>query len=231
MFNLLKDKFFEVIKAVAPLMAIICVLQFTLVKAPADTFIQFAIGSVLIIVGLVFFYIGIDLGMLPMGRFIGAELPLKGSLLLILAVSFAIGFATTVAEPDVLVLAKQMDTISRGAISRDSVLYSLGIGVGLFVAVAMLRIVLGFRMVHLLTVAYLAIIVLSLFAPPDLIPFAYDAGSVTTGALTAPVVIALALGLSTVLVGRSTVAEGFGLLGFASIGPILVILIMGMLIY
>lgn len=230
MLNLLRDKFLEVIKAVAPLMIIICVLQFTLVKAPQEMFVQFVIGALLIIAGLVLFFIGIDIGLLPMGRFIGAELPLKGSLLLIIGVSFAIGFATTVAEPDVLVLSSQMDIITQGAIPRKTVLYSIGIGVGFFVAAAMLRIVLGFRLVNLLTAAYLAVIVLSLFAPSAFIPFAYDAGSVTTGALTAPVVIALALGLSSVLAGRSTVSDGFGLLGFASIGPIIVILVMGMII-
>jgi hypothetical protein len=231
MLNLLKNKFFEVFKSIAPLIILVCILQFTLVKAPGEMFIQFAVGSILIIAGLVLFFIGIDIGMLPMGRFIGAELPLKGSLLLILAVSFAIGFATTVAEPDVLVLAKQMDVISRGGISRDSVLYSVGIGVGLFVAVAMLRIVLGFRLVYLLTFAYLAIIGLSFFAPSSFIPFAYDAGSVTTGALTAPVVIALALGMSSVLAGRAKLSDGFGLLGLASIGPIIVILLMGLIIH
>lgn len=231
MLNLLRDKFLEVIKAVAPLIIIVCVLQFALVKAPSAMFIQFLTGSFLVVVGLVLFFIGIDIGMLPMGRFIGAELPLKGSLILIFVVSFVLGFATTVAEPDVLVLARQMDTISQGAISRKSVLYSMGIGVGFFVAIAMLRIVLGFRLVYLLTAAYLAVIVLSFFAPADFIPFAYDAGSVTTGALTAPVVIALALGLSSVLAGRSSISDGFGLLGFASVGPIIIILIMGMIIY
>lgn len=231
MLNLLRGKLLEVIKAVAPLIIIVCVLQFTLVKAPTEMFVQFLTGSFLVVAGLVLFFIGIDLGMLPMGRFIGAELPLKGSLILIFVVSFVLGFATTVAEPDVLVLARQMDAITQGLIQRKSVLYSVGIGVGFFVAIAMMRIVLGLRLVHLLSAAYLAVIVLSLLAPSTFIPFAFDAGSVTTGALTAPVVIALALGLSSVLAGRSSISNGFGLLGFASIGPIIVILIMGMIIY
>lgn len=231
MLRLIKERFFEVFKAVAPLLVIVCILQFTLVKAPPALFVQFAIGSLMIIGGLILFFIGIDIGLLPMGRFIGAQLPMKGSLLFIMATSFIVGFATTVAEPDVLVLSGQIDSITQGMVPRATVLYSIGIGVGLFVAAAMLRVVLGFKMVYLLTAAYTLIIVLSFFAPASFVPFAYDAGSVTTGALTAPVVIALALGLSSVLAGRSAISDGFGLLGFASIGPIVVILIMGMIFY
>lgn len=214
-----------------PLILIVCILQFALVKAPTDLFVQFIIGSLMIIGGLVLFFIGIDIGLLPMGRFIGAQLPAKGSLLFIAAVSFIVGFTTTVAEPDVLVLSRQIDNITMGTVPRATVLYSIGIGVGIFVAAAMLRIVLGFRMVYMLTAAYTVVIVLSFFAQSAFVPFAYDAGSVTTGALTAPVVIALALGLSSVLVGRSAVSDGFGLLGFSSIGPIIIILIMGMIFY
>jgi hypothetical protein len=148
---------------------------------------------------------------------------------LIGGVAFAFGFATTVAEPDVLVLSRQVDAISRGAIPGHTVLYVTALGVGIYVALAMLRIVHGFPMTYLLAASYALIVVLSFFTPATFVPLAYDAGSVTTGALTAPVVIALALGLSSVLAGRNTVAEGFGLLGFASIGPILAVMLLGML--
>jgi len=199
------------------------------VKAPTALFIQFLIGSFMTTVGMMLFLMGIDTGILPMGRTIGAELPKKGSLLLIMAVAFAFGFATTVAEPDVLVLSKQVDLIAQGAISGNSVLYVIAFGVGISVAMGMLRIVFGIRMAYLLTAAYTMILILSFFAPAEFVPLAYDSGSVTTGALTAPVVIALALGLSSVLAGRSAVSDGFGLLGFASIGPIIAVMILGLL--
>jgi hypothetical protein len=154
----------------------------------------------------------------------------RGSLLLIVATAFSLGFATTIAEPDVLVLSGQTNAISQGTISGNAVLYVMAIGVGFFLGLAMLRIVYGFRMVYLLAAAYSIIIILSFFAPSEYVPLAYDAGSVTTGALTAPVVISLALGLSSVLVGRSSVSDGFGLLGFASIGPIIAVMIMGMVL-
>ncbi len=229
MLQMFREKLLEVIKAITPLVVIICILQFTLVRAPMPLFLQFLIGSFMTIGGLTLFFMGIDIGILPMGRFIGAELPQKGSLMLIVAVAFALGFATTIAEPDVLVLSKQVNAMTSDVISGSTVLLVMAIGVGVFVAVAMLRIIYGFRMVYLLAVAYSIVILLSFFTPAEFVPLAYDSGSVTTGALTTPVVIAMALGLSSVLAGRSTVSDGFGLLGFASIGPIIAIMIMGIL--
>jgi hypothetical protein len=228
--QLLKEKLLEVIKAFAPLIIVVCALQFTLVEAPIALFLQFLIGALMAIGGMVLFFMGIDLGILPMGRFIGAELPQRGSLLLIIGVAFSFGFATTVAEPDVLVLSRQVDAISRGAIPGDTVLYVTAIGVGIYVAIAMMRVVFGVRMAYLLAASYSMVILLSFFTPAEFVPLAYDSGSVTTGALTAPVVIALALGLSSVLAGRSSVSDGFGLLGFASIGPIIAVMIMGILL-
>jgi len=228
--QLLKEKLLEVIKAFAPLIIVVCALQFTLVKAPTALFLQFLIGSLMAIGGMVLFFMGIDVGILPMGRFIGAGLPQRGSLLLIIGVAFSLGFATTVAEPDVLVLSRQVDAISEGSIPGNTVLYVTAIGVGTYVAMAMMRVVFGVRMAYLLTASYSIVILLSFFTPAEFVPLAYDSGSVTTGALTTPVVISLALGLSSVLAGRSAVSDGFGLLGFASVGPIIAVMIMGILL-
>ena len=230
MLQLLKEKLLEVIKAFAPLIIVVCALQFTLVTAPTALFLQFLIGSVMAICGMVLFFMGIDVGILPMGRFIGAELPQRGSLLLIVGVAFSLGFATTVAEPDVMVLSRQVDAISQGAIPGNTVLYVTAVGVGIYVAMAMMRVVYGIRMAYLLAANYSIVILLSFFTPAEFVPLAYDSGSVTTGVLTAPVVIALALGLSSVLAGRSAVSDGFGLLGFASVGPIIAVMIMGILL-
>ncbi|HPX56963.1 MAG TPA: DUF1538 domain-containing protein [Syntrophales bacterium] len=231
MAQLFKEKFLEVIKSITPLVIVVCVLQFTVVDAPTPLFVQFLIGSLMAIVGLMIFFLGIDIGILPMGKFIGAELPKRESLMLIGGLAFSLGFATTIAEPDVLVLSRQVDAISQGSISGNVVLFAMALGVGLFVAVSMLRIVFGFSMVYLLTAVYAVVLILSFFTPAEFVPLAYDAGSVTTGALTAPVVISLALGLSSVLSGRSSISDGFGLLGFASVGPIIAIMILGILGY
>jgi hypothetical protein len=229
MWSLLRDKLLDVLKAVAPLIGAVCVLQVIVVQAPTELFLQFLAGSGLAIIGMLLLFAGIDLGILPMGRFIGAELPKKGSLTLIIVVAFSLGFATTIAEPDVLVLSGQVDAVSQGVISGQGVLYVIAFGLAAFAAVAMARIIFGWPMKYMLTAAYSIALMLSVFGPAQFTPLAFDAGSVTTGVLSAPVVIALAIGLSSVLAGRSAVSDGFGLLGFASVGPIIAILVMGLL--
>jgi hypothetical protein len=229
MIALLKLKLSETLRAVAPLIIVVCVLQFTIVGASAEIFLQYLIGAVLVTVGLLLLLAGIDFGILPMGRFIGAKLAETRSLVLVLTVAFAVGFATTAAEPDVLVLAAQVDEASEGALPSQPMVYVIAAGVGLFVVVGFLRVVRGFSMEWQFTLMYAVMIALTFLAPATLVPLAYDAGSVTTGALTGPVVLAVALGLSSVLAGRSAMNDAFGLLGVASIGPIIVILIIGWL--
>jgi hypothetical protein len=230
MISLLREKLLEVLKAVAPLIMVVCLLQVTLVQAPIPLFLQFLAGSVLAIVGMLLLLAGIDYGILPMGRFIGGELPKRGSLTLIIAVAAALGFATTVAEPDVLVLAGQVEVTSQGAMSQFAVVSVIALGLAAFAAIAMARIVTGWPMRYMLTMAYSLVLALSLVAPAAFIPLAYDAGSVTTGVLSAPVMLALAIGLGSVLAGRSALSDGFGLLGFGSIGPIIAIFIMGIML-
>lgn len=228
MLSLLRTRLPEAAKAVAPLVGVVCVLQVFLVQAPAALFLQFLAGSLLAVLGMLLLLGGIDLGILPMGRFIGAELPRKGSMSLILGVAFALGFATTVAEPDVLVLSAQVERASQGELRSQPLVYVIAAGVGLFVAIGLLRVVRGFSMAALLAVVYTVMLLLSFIAPATFVPLAYDAGSVTTGVLTSPVVLALALGLASVLSERSAMDDGFGLLGMASAGPIIVILALGL---
>ena len=230
MLTLLKIKLPEVLQAVAPLFGAVCVLQVLLVGAPAALFLQFVIGSLLALLGMLLLLAGIDFGILPMGRFIGAELPKKGSFWLIVGVAFALGFATTAAEPDVLVLAGQVEAVSQGAFGGQTLVFIIAVGVGLLAGVALLRVVWGLSMIHVLTATFAIINLLSVLAPETFIPVAYDAGSVTTGVLSAPVLLAVAIGLSSVLGERSAVADGFGLLGLASAGPIVVILLLGLLL-
>jgi hypothetical protein len=200
------------------------VLQFTVVGASTAAFVQFLVGSVLVTLGLLLLLTGIDFGILPMGRYIGAKLADRSSLWLLLGVAFALGFATTAAEPDVLVLAAQVDDASGGALPSQRMVYVIAVAVGFFVLIGFLRLVLGFSMRWQLTAMYALTLALTFLAHGAMVPFAYDTGSVTAGALTGPVVLALALGVSSVIAGRSAVDDAFGLLGVASIGPIIVIL-------
>ena len=227
---LMKEKIIEVLKAVSPLVGAVCVLQITMVQAPAELFVQFVFGAMLATVDMILLFVGVDLGILPMGRFIGAELPKNESLAMIIAVAFALGFATTVAEPDVLVLAGQVDAVSQRGMSGRTVLYVIALGVAILTAVAMVRIIFGWPMKYMLAAAYAIVLLLALATPAGFVPVAFDAGSVTTGVLSAPAIIALSIGLSSVLAGRSALSDGFGLLGFASVGPIIAVLLMGTLL-
>lgn len=230
MLALLRTTFQEVARAVAPLIVSVLVLQVFLLDLSAADLAQFVAGSALVVLGMLLLLAGFQVAILPMGRYIGAELPLKRSIALILAVAFAMGFATTVAEPDVLVLASQVQAATERAVGGLRLVYLIAAGVGLFSALALLRVVRGFSMTVLLAGTYGVMIVLSLFAPMEFVPLAYDAGSVTTGVLTAPVLLALALGFTSVLAERSAVSDGFGLLGLASAGPIIVVLLIGILL-
>lgn len=230
MLPLVRDRLPEVLRAVAPLVGLGVVLQVAIVHAPAALFVQFLAGSLLTAAGMALLLAGVDMGIVPMGRFIGAELPKKRSLRLIFAVAFAMGFATTVAEPDVLILAGQVASASQGGLRAQPLSCVIAAGVGLFAAIALLRVIHGFSMRWLLAIAYLLMLVLTLLAPADFVSLAYDAGSVTTGVLTTPVLLSLSIGLSSVLAGRSAIADGFGLLGLASVGPILFVLLLGWLL-
>lgn len=230
MWTYTKRKAWEVFKAILPLTVVIIVMQVALVRMPVSTFLQFLAGAVMVVGGMTLFLVGIETGILPMGEAIGSELPKRRSLALILGIAFVIGFAATIAEPDVIVLASQIDEVSQGSISHSVLVYVIGIGIAFFVAMAMLRIVLGFRMAYLLMAGYALVIVLSFFTPREYVPVAFDAGGVTTGPMTVPIILSLGLGFSSVLSGRSAISDGFGLIGLASTGPILAVMIMGMVV-
>src|SRR5690606_151761 len=155
--------------------------------------------------------------------------PRKRSLKLIMAVGFTMGLATTLAEPDVLVLANQVEKVSSGALQAHPLALVIATGVGAFGALALLRVVFGFSMRLLLAMAYAVLLVLTFLAASEFIALAYDAGSVTTGVLTTPVLLAITLGLSSVIAGRSAISDGFGLLGLGSAGAMIAVLRVGAL--
>lgn len=231
MLSYLKSKTVEVLKAILPLVIVIIAMQFTLIKMPIGLFLQFLAGAVMVIAGMVLFLLGIETGILPMGDAVGAELPKRRSLWLIVGIAFLIGFAATIAEPDVIVLTGQIDRVSQGGISDNILIYVIGIGIAFFVTMAMLRILFGFRMAYLLAASYLIVIVLAFFTPVEFVPVAFDAGGVTTGPMTVPIILSLGIGFSSVLSGRSALSDGFGLIGLASAGPIIAVMLMGIILH
>ncbi len=225
----IKDTIREVVSAVAPVTAVVLILQLTIVKTPPAVIGQFLVGAIFVLVGLFFFLYGVNLGLLPIGRTIGAELPSKGSIVLFGVASFLLGVAVTIADPDVMVLANQVANVSAGAIGRLLLILTVASGMGFFVAVAMLRIVFGVPIQYLFAGGYALLLILSLIAPANYVPISFDSGAVATGPLIVPFVLSLGLGTASVLQGRSALKDGFGLMGLASLGPVLAVMLLGVI--
>jgi hypothetical protein len=165
-----------------------------------------------------------------MGEAIGGELAKHGSVLFLVLVTFVISFLATLAEPDVRVLTSMITSVSGEVISRVALLVSIAFGVGIFVVLSMLRIVYGVPIKYLYAGSYLLVIALSFLTPPDYLAISFDSGGVTTGPMTVPLILALGTGVASVMAGRSALSDGFGLIGFASIGPILGVMLLGVLL-
>ncbi|WP_028574408.1 DUF1538 domain-containing protein [Desulfonatronovibrio hydrogenovorans] len=229
MYKDIKEGLLEVIQAVLPITLVVVLLQVFLISMPWLLFSRFLIGVVMVMIGLFLFLQGVKIGLLPMGEAIGAELPKRGSLFFLLFFAFILGFTVTMAEPDVRVLAHQVDFVSDGFVNRNILILFVAIGVAVFVTLAMLRIVMNLPIAYVLAGGYVLILVLSFFTPADFVPISFDAGGVTTGPVTVPFILALGLGVTAVLGGRSSFSDGFGLIGLASIGPVLGVMILGII--
>lgn len=225
----IREAVIEVLRAVLPIIIVIVILEVGVLGTPPSALLHFLLGSGMVVLGIALFLSGVKAGLLPIGEAIGAELPARGSLALVVAGAFLFGFLATIAEPDVRVLAGMVDTVSRGGIPEEPLIIVIAVGVGFFVAVAVLRIIFGVPIAYLFAAGYGSILLLALFTPPDFLAIAFDAGGVTTGPLTVPVILALGIGVSAVLAGRSALADGFGLIGLASLGPILGVMVMGVI--
>ena len=222
-----KDIFFEVFHAVIPLASVVFVLQLVVVGSPRVQILQFLVGLLFVILGLFLFMVGLRVGILPIGEAIGSVIPQAGKLSLIIFYIFLLGFLVTAAEPDVRVLASQVDTVSGGEIPHLLLTYTVALGVGLFLVVSLLKVVFNLSLKYLLIIAYIGVFILAMSTPETFVPISFDAGGVTTGPLTAPFVIALGVGTTAVL--ESKERDRFGFVALASIGPILGVLILGVL--
>jgi hypothetical protein len=226
----MKDTFLEIFQAILPVILIIALLQATLIRMPAEAFTRFLIGGAMVTVGLFLFLTGVRIGLLPVGEAIGSSLVARGSVVILLGASFVLSFAVTVAEPDVRVLAYQVDLASQGRIGAGVLITAVALGVAVFVALALLRILLGVPMAYLLAAGYGVVLILTLFTPPHFVAISLDAGGVTTGPMAVPFILALGLGTTSVLGGKSALSDGFGLVGLASIGPIIGVMLLGVIL-
>jgi len=222
----LKENFFEVLSSILPVAVLILVLSLILAPFSTDMMIKFVGGSVMMIVGMTLFLFGADISMMEVGSRVGGFLVRKRSLVLLIALGFVMGLVITIAEPDVQVLAGQVSTNSGGAISKTMLTGVVGVGVGIFLVLALLRVVFQIKLIHLLMGGYALIFILSAFANPEYVPMAFDSGGVTTGPMTVPFILAMGTGVTSAI-GSKSGNDSFGMVGLASLGPVLAVMILG----
>ncbi|HUM59406.1 MAG TPA: DUF1538 domain-containing protein [Bacillota bacterium] len=225
----LKDVAKEVLSSTLPIVVMVVLCQFIFFENPGNMVIQFIIGAIMVTLGLGLFLIGVKIGLLPLGEAIGAELPQRGSVIILLLAMLFIGIAVTVAEPQVNILANQFEYVSGGSIPKYLLISFVAAGIGLFFTIATARVLLNIPMKHILTAGYLLVFILAAFVPPSFLPISFDAGGVTTGPLTVPFIIALGVGLTSVLGGKSSMSDSFGFLALVLIGPILAVMLLGVI--
>lgn len=216
------EKVVESLFSVLPIVIIVFILCLYISPMQPDLLLTFLVGAMMLIIGMGLFSLGAEQSMTPIGNQIGTALTRTKNLPLILAVSFLLGFAITIAEPDLQVLAQTVPHISNTVL-----LITVGAGVGFFMSVCMLRILTGMRLRLLLIFFYALIFLLAFFADKNFLGIAFDSGGVTTGPMTVPFILALGLGVSNVRSDKNAEADSFGLVALCSIGPVLAVLILG----
>jgi len=223
----IRDTLKEVFYSIAPITVFITILQLTFVRIPTENFVNFIGGAILIFIGLTLFLLGVKVGFLPIGEKIGSAIISKGKMWFVLLAGFLIGFVVNVAEPDVQVLAGQVDSVTGGTISKGLIIAIVSIGVGFFVSLGLLRILLRIPMKYILIIGYIVVFVIALFTSPDFLGVAFDSGGVTTGPMTVPFILALGVGVASITSKGGSAEDSFGLVALASLGPIMAVLLMG----
>lgn len=228
--NAVYSKLKEVVLSVLPVVGIVLLLHFTVIRLETAMLLRFLIGSALIIVGLTIFLVGIDTGVTPIGSTMGSATAKTNKVWAVIVSGLVLGFIVSIAEPDLHILAEQVDSVTAGAISKLSIVIVVSVGIAVMVATGLLRIVFSFPLYLLFCGLYGLIFILSLFSTPEFLAISFDASGATTGALTVPFVLALALGTSKPKKdSKSSEKDSFGLVGIASAGAIIAVLVMSIL--
>jgi hypothetical protein len=224
MSKVLKEKIMEAFSSVLPITAIVLITSVALVPMPAGTILMFLAGAALLIIGMGFFTLGADMAMMPMGEGIGIQLTRSSNLILTILVSFIMGFVITVAEPDLQVLSRQVP-----AVPSLVLILTVAGGVGFFLVLAVLRTLFKIPLSALLLLLYLGVFTVSYFSPDTFIPVAFDSGGVTTGPITVPFILAMGVGVASLRSDRNSQDDSFGLVALCSVGPILMVLLLGII--
>ena len=222
--TILREKWREALSSVLPIVLLVLALCFVVVPVPLSTMLGFLLGAALLIIGTGLFTLGTELAMTPIGEEVGAAMTRSKKLWVILLISFLVGFMITMSEPDLQVLASQVP-----GIPNMTLILMVAAGVGLFLVVALLRILLRIRMAYLLLGCYAAVFLLALFVPKNFLAVAFDSGGVTTGPMTVPFILALGFGVSSIRSDKNAENDSFGLVALSSVGPILAVMILSLI--
>lgn len=225
----------------APIVTVIAVFQLLILRQPLPDMLSVLAGLVLVILGLAFFVVGLDLGLFPFGETLAEEFARKGSLFWLLLFAFALGFGTTVAEPALIAvtlegaraLAEAGLIASGEAAAADYAMYirlTVALSVGVAIVFGVLRILKGWSLPHLIVGGYVLVMIMTMFAPAEIVGLAYDSGGVTTSTVTVPLVTALGVGLARTIRGRNPLTDGFGLIALASLTPMIFVMLFGIVV-
>lgn len=224
--TIISEKIREAFSSVIPISLIVFLLAITIVPVENSILLSFIIGSFFVVVGIGLFTLGADTAMTPIGEYVGKSIISTRKLWIILPAFLLVGIFITISEPDLAVLAGYLE----GSIENWVLLITVGIGVGIFLVVAILRIVLRIKFSYLLIGLYTAIFVLAFFVPKEFVPLAFDSGGVTTGPMSVPFIIAIGTGVALLRMDQGADSDGFGLTALCSIGPILSVMILGVIL-
>ena len=229
------------IRDLAPIVIVIAVFQIFILKQPIPNLASLVSGLLMVIVGLALFVRGLEMGLFPIGESMAHAFARKGSVFWLMVFAFLLGFGTSIAEPALIAIArKAAEAAAEGGVIANTasalknyefgLRYTVGFSVGVALVLGVLRIIRGWPVQYVIIGAYIIIVIMTPFAPKEIIGIAYDSGGVTTSTITVPLVTALGVGLSSSIKGRNPMVDGFGLIAFASVIPIAFTLIFGMLV-
>ncbi len=220
--KIFKEKVWESLISVLPVAAIVLALSIILVPLDVGNMMIFLVSTVLLVFGMGMFQLGADTAMSPLGEGIGTDISKSNNTLVIIIISFVMGLLITVAEPDLQVLSNQVPSVPNATL-----IWTVAIGVGLFLVMAVIRIILKINLSVMLMVLYAAVLILSFFVPDNFLAVAFDSGGVTTGPMTVPFIMAMGIGLSAMRGDKDASKDSFGLVALSSIGPILAVMLLG----
>lgn len=225
-----------------PVVLVIVFFQLAVLHQPLPDLVNLLSGTLLVVLGLTFFVNGLELGLFPIGEALAHALARKGSLLWLLVFAFSLGFGTTVAEPALIAVSDEAAAIAAdaGFIQEsepaqqdyaDGLRLTVAVSVGIALVLGVVRILKGWPMHWMIAGGYVLVVTITAFAPPEIVGIAYDSGGVTTSTITVPLVTALGVGLASSIRGRNPMVDGFGLIAFASLTPMIFVMFFGMLVH